>query len=87
MCTKYKGPVPSQYYFFGLRSRLHYLVERFMKQIATQLKRQLHCSWGKEKKKEDFGNRWEHGMLPALFLIALEFSRFQEYILSGMSGA
>lgn len=40
--TKYKGSVSSQYYFFGLRSRLHYLVELFMKQIATQVR--LHSS-------------------------------------------
>lgn len=38
MYTKYEGPAPSQYYFFGLRSRRQYLVGLLVKQTTVLLK-------------------------------------------------
>lgn len=83
--TKYKGSVSSQYYFFGLRSRLHYLVELFMKQIATQVR--LHSSGqgeGGKKEQNNFGNMVCSQLL---FVMFLELPSIQEYILSGRCGA
>lgn len=36
MYTKYEGPAPSQYYFFGLRSRLQHVVGLFVGKKQTE---------------------------------------------------